>query len=325
MVPFIPIIMTNGVIIMVTNGVSEPSPCPFLWLASGMQLLLPKSVVLLLCTTSSACHAAATPSIKKKRKVCLIVDGSLVLQENRQLQTELATVGLQASELSTCSAGQAHELTGCSLPSQTRSEVQAVSVLGKATALARTAAPAVSSSADSADRLQHIKFSPVRNSRISEDLPTVDLMQPLQRSKSEPVYVGQRQDNTVLMRKAGSQGAQYPPMANFAGESMWSVHRGVPDASTGTVGVEGVQPELYPQHGHAFTDIKLADVGLIPDQHLRNDIDCKSSLNAEIRLVLMPLLQDLAFTVTAAKQLPIGHRNPAHLQEGSDHVMHARD
>ena len=231
----------------------------------------------------------------------------------------MAYFALQASEMSTCNAGQAQELTGSPLPYHTRSAGKAVPVLGKSTAVVGTATPAVSSfvCADSAERLQSGTKISARKCRSSGEFASVHLMQPVQRSKSEPVDPEKRQNNTVVMQKAGSQAAQYPraPMASFAGESVWSVDGGAPDLPTRTVGMEGVQPGS--QHGHAMNHYDSADVGLGPNQHLCNDTDGKCSMNSEIRLALMPLLQDLAVAVTAANQLPMGpHPRPAPLAGG---------
>ena len=70
--------------------------------------------------------------------------------------------------------------------------------------------------------------------------------------------------------------------------------------------MEGVQPDLRSRHGHAISSSSLADVELISNQHLRNGTDLYSSMNSEIRLALLPLLQDVAVAVTAAKQCTSG-------------------
>ena len=105
------------------------------------------------------------------------------------------------------------------------------------------------------------------------------------------------------MRKAGSRAAQYlvAPVVSFARESMWSADKSVLVLPTRTVGIEGVQPGLHSRHGHAITNSDFPDVGLVPNQHLRNDIDWRSGMNSKVRLALMPLLHDLAVAVIAAQ------------------------
>ena len=165
------------------------------------------------------------------------------------------------------------------------------------------ATPAVSS-LGCADFVEKGKLLPARNSRSSREALPVELMQPLQRSKSVPLYADKRQG--VLICQAGGQAAQYFPSASLAQKSMWYTDRSVTDPPIWSLGMEGVQPELHSRHVHAISNSSLADVGLIPNQHLRNDTAWKSSVNSETRLALMPLLQDLAVAMTAAKQLPVG-------------------
>lgn len=179
-------------------------------------------------------------------------------------------------------------------------------MLDKSAALTGTAIPAVSSlgCADLAERLQHGKTLPARNSTSSREALSVELMQPLQRSKSEPVYAEEGQD--TLIRKARGQAAPYSPMASLARESIWYIARSAPHSPTQTVGMEIVQPDLHSRRGLAVSSSSLADVELISNQRLRNGTDLYSSMNSEIRLALLPLLEDVAVAVTAAKQFPTG-------------------
>lgn len=70
--------------------------------------------------------------------------------------------------------------------------------------------------------------------------------------------------------------------------------------------MEIVQPDLHSRRGLAVSSSSLADVELISNQRLRNGTDLYSSMNSEIRLALLPLLEDVAVAVTAAKQFPTG-------------------
>lgn len=213
---------------------------------------------------------------------------------------DLAAVALQVSELSLRTSGQAQELTGCPLPSQTSSEGVGVSVMGKPKALMGTAVPARRNavSIDCAERLRHGNRLPIRNNRTSGEL-----MQPLQRSKSEPMQIRanyeMRQIALNQMCKAGGEVAPYSP--SFARERMSSTDRCDPDSAICTAGMEGVQQDSQSQHDHAISN--LPDVGSMSHhQHLREVAEWDCSMGSEGGLELMRLLQDLAVAVTAATQ-----------------------
>lgn len=172
----------------------------------------------------------------------------------------------------------------------------------KPTTLVGKVPPAASSlvGADPTTRLQDGDMLPAKDSRSCGEPLMMELMQPLQRSQSEPaVHVRQRQD--MVKCRAGGQAAQGPPMASFAARRVLSINNSdVPESLTGTASMMVVQPDLHPRCGHAIS--KLLDVGLIPGQHLHHDADESSSMNSKSRLALMPLLQDLACAVMAAEQ-----------------------